>query len=69
MSLLGFRALGDLNRLVQQQLSVLTGEAEDEWTLVHRDPAGSLLPEGEDTHKEGWVILVIVFLKDYIQVP
>lgn len=56
MSLLGFRALGDLNTLVQQQLSVLTGEAEDKGTLVHRDPAGSLLPEGEDTHKTGWVI-------------
>lgn len=56
VSLLGLRALGNLSTLVQQQLSVLTGEAEDEWTLLHRDPAGSLLPEGRGhTWKEGWV--------------
>lgn len=50
MSLAGLGALGDLNPLVQQQLPVLAAEAENEWTLLHGHPAGSLLPEREDTH-------------------
>ena len=45
VSLLGLGALCDLNTLVQQQLSVLAGEAEDEWTLLY--PAGTLLPGGK----------------------
>lgn len=52
VSVRGLRALGDLDTLVQQQVSVLTGEAEDKWTLLHGHPAGSLLPE--DTHTQ-WV--------------
>lgn len=69
MSLLGLGALCDLNTLVQQQFSVLAGEAEDERTLLHRDPAGSLLPEGKDIKtmddrdsQTTSLILVIMFL-------
>ncbi|TNN76138.1 hypothetical protein EYF80_013669 [Liparis tanakae] len=43
VSLVGLPALCDLNTLVQQQLSVLTCEAEDKWTLLHGDPTGGLL--------------------------
>ena len=51
VSLPGLRALGDLNTLIQKQLSVLTSEAKDEGTLLHSHPAGSLLPGQEDTRK------------------
>lgn len=63
VSLLGLWALGDLNTLVQQQLSVLTGEAKDEWTLLHRDPAGSLLSDTQKKvggHRQTSLILVIM---------
>lgn len=51
VSLRGLRALGDLDALVEQQLSVLAAEAEDEWTLLHGHPAGRLLPERVDTRE------------------
>ena len=52
MSVPGLRALGDLDALVQQQLSVLAAEAEDEGTLLHRHPAGRLLPEWTQDRSE-----------------
>lgn len=45
MSVLGLGAFGDPDTLIQQQLSVLTGQAEDERTLLRRHPAGGLFPK------------------------
>lgn len=45
VSLLGLGAFGDLNTLIQQQLSVLTGQTEDERTLLRSHPAGGLFPK------------------------
>lgn len=45
MSVLGLGAFGDLDTLIQQQLSVLTGQAEDERTLLRSHPAGGLFPK------------------------
>lgn len=46
MSVLGLGSLSDLDTLVKQQLSILTGEAEDKWALLHRH-AGNLLPDSK----------------------
>lgn len=43
---LSLGALGDQHSLVQQQRPVFTDEAEDERTLLHGLPAGSLLLPG-----------------------
>lgn len=51
VSVLGLRAFRDLHTLVQQQLPVFAGEAEDEGTLLHGHPARSFLSGAEDTHK------------------
>lgn len=42
---LGPGAYADLNTLIQQQLSVLAGQAKDEWTLLRSHPAGGFLPK------------------------
>lgn len=44
MSVLGLVAHADLNTLIQQQLSDLAGQAEDEWALLRGHPAGGFLP-------------------------
>lgn len=49
----GLGAFGDLNSLVQQQLPVFTDEAKDERALVHRHPAGSLLPGHRGRLRQG----------------
>lgn len=46
-------ALGDLNPLVQQQFSVLHGEAVDKGTLLHRHAAERFLPKQVDRNREG----------------
>lgn len=55
MSVLGLGAFSDLHTLVQQQLPIFAGEAEDEGTLLHGHPARSLLPGAEDTRKRRYM--------------
>lgn len=45
MYVLGLGAFGDLNTLIQQQFSILAGQAKDERTLLSSHPAGGLLPK------------------------
>lgn len=59
---LGLWAFRDLNALIQQQLPILTGEAEDEGALLHWHPAGSFLPEDSQTKwrlVEGGVLVIL----------
>ena len=60
MSLLSLVALGNLDGLVQQQLPVLTAEAQDEGTLVQAGPTGRPLPgRGREGVSEGFEFVCV----------